>query len=495
MWGATLRTTALVCGATLLGACAQNYGNRVAATSDSFRAGGIETAIAAHDKAHEGVKPEDLDLLYFLERGELMRLRKDGLKPSTDAWFKATEKIQVWEEDSRSKLTKSAGELGAALLSESFNRYDGQDYEKVMLSTRLAQNHLMAGRWDDARIEIRRMYERETLIASLREKEVQALKDAAEEKGAKDTEVKLKDIKGYPVEIFDDPEVTGLRNAYQSAASHYLAGFVFEALNEPSLATAGYRQAIELRPDVPMLQKGLEGVATSKRVPAGKTDVLFVIESGSMPARETVKITLPVPIGAGVKLLSTSYPVIRPAKDTFIPTSIKVGDASVPAAMVTSLDAMARRALKDEMPGAVARSMVRMVVSGAAQEALQRNGGAFGSLMSLAVGLTSAATESADTRQWRTLPANISLARAVVPSGALPVSFTTPQGSFRQEVKVDGTYALVVLRPLGNSDLSALVSQPGAGLVAAAPAKPEPAKRNARRASTTVASKGAAKGQ
>ncbi|WP_367394793.1 hypothetical protein [Cupriavidus sp. Agwp_2] len=244
-----------------------------------------------------------------------------------------------------------------------------------------------------------------------------------------------------------------------------------------------------------MLQKGLEGVATSKRVPAGKTDVLFVIESGSMPARETVKITLPVPIGAGVKLLSTSYPVIRPAKDTFIPTSIKVGDASVPAAMVTSLDAMARRALKDEMPGAVARSMVRMVVSGAAQEALQRNGGAFGSLMSLAVGLTSAATESADTRQWRTLPANISLARAVVPSGALPVSFTTPQGTFRQEVKVDGTYALVVLRPLGNSDLSALVSQPGAGLVAAAPAKPEPAKRNARRASTTVASKGAAKGQ
>ncbi|MCY1511801.1 hypothetical protein D9M68_462400 [compost metagenome] len=111
------------------------------------------------------------------------------------------------------------------------------------------------------------------------------------------------------------------------------------------------------------------------------------------------------------------------------------------------------------------------------------------------MGLTSAATESADTRQWRTLPANISLARATVPSGLLPVSFTTPQGTFRQEVKVDGTYALVVVRPLGNSSLSALVSQPGAGLVAAAPAKPEPAKRNARRPNATVASKGTAKGQ
>ena len=55
-----------------------------------------------------------------------------------------------------------------------------------------------------------------------------------------------------------------------------------------------------------MLQKGLEGVAAGKRVPAGKTDVLFIIETGSMPARDSVKITLPLPIGAGVKLLTTS---------------------------------------------------------------------------------------------------------------------------------------------------------------------------------------------
>ena len=65
MWGATLRTTALVCSAALLGACAQHYGNRVAATSDSFRAGNVDAAIAAQDKAYEGVAPEDRDLLYF----------------------------------------------------------------------------------------------------------------------------------------------------------------------------------------------------------------------------------------------------------------------------------------------------------------------------------------------------------------------------------------------------------------------------------------------
>lgn len=58
---------------------------------------------------------------------------------------------------------------------------------------------------------------------------------------------------------------------------------------------------------MPLSQKGREGVAVGKRVPAGKTELLFVIKTGT-PARESVKITLPVPIGSGVKLLSTSPP-------------------------------------------------------------------------------------------------------------------------------------------------------------------------------------------
>ena len=37
----------------------------------------------------------------------------------------------------------------------------------------------------------------------------------------------------------DAPEVVSLKNSYQSAFSHYLAGFVYEALGEKDLAAPG----------------------------------------------------------------------------------------------------------------------------------------------------------------------------------------------------------------------------------------------------------------
>ncbi|TMS59199.1 hypothetical protein MW7_003195 [Imbroritus primus] len=487
-----LRAIPMVAGALLLSACAQNYHTKVADTAQHWTSGNVEGALAAHDKAYADVKPADRDLLYYLERGELLRSSEKNLADSTEAWQQANNQLQTWEDDTRTNLTKGAGELGALLLSDGFRRYEGQDYEKVMLSTRLAGNHLTAGNWNDARVEIRKMYERETLIAQFREKEVDALKAAAEEKGSQAGTVKMEQIKGYPVEIFDDPEVTSLRNAYQSAVSHYLAGFVFEALNEPSLAAAGYRQAIELRPDVPVLKAGLERIGAKRRPAAGTTDVLFMVESGTMPARDTVKITLPVPIGAGIKLLTAAYPVIRPSTDKFVPATLDVGGKSVPVAMVTNLDAMARRALRDEMPAAIARSTVRMVVSGVAQEALERQGGLAGTLMSLAVGVASAATADTDTRQWRTLPSRISLARTTVKSGTHTVAYATPSGIVKTDITVEGPYAVVVLRSIGPT-LMAMTSKHDGTLIAAAPAAPAAAEKTKAaprtRAARTVARK------
>ena len=122
------------------------------------------------------------------------------------------------------------------------------------------------------------------------------------------------------------------------------------------------------------------------------------------------------------------------------------------------------------MPAMVARSMVRMAVSGAAQEALQRNGGAFGSLMSRRSAWAAPSTRTrirgSGARCRRTSRWRAPWCRAA------PCRSRSAQGrAASAEVKVDGTYAVVVLRPLG-SQLTALVSQPGSGTVAAAPSAP-----------------------
>ena len=108
------------------------------------------------------------------------------------------------------------------------------------------------------------------------------------------------------------PQVNALRNSYQSAFSHYLAGFVYEALGEPSLAAAGYRQAIELHPNVPALEQALAGLDLRVAAPDdGKTDVLFEIETGLVPARVSRQFSLPIPINGRWVLVSASFPVLR----------------------------------------------------------------------------------------------------------------------------------------------------------------------------------------
>jgi hypothetical protein len=46
----------------------------------------------------------------------------------------------------------------------------------------------------------------------------------------------MKDLRATRSPALDAPEVVSLKNSYQSAFSHYLAGFVYEALGEKDLA-------------------------------------------------------------------------------------------------------------------------------------------------------------------------------------------------------------------------------------------------------------------
>jgi len=121
----------------------------------------------------------------------------------------------------------------------------------------MALNFLAMSDFDRARVAITQTHEREAVIADLRAKEVAAVERDASKRGASTS---FKELNGYPVQTIDNPQVNALKNSYQSALSHYLAGFIYEALGETSLAAPGYRQAIELQPNQPLLEEGLRGL-------------------------------------------------------------------------------------------------------------------------------------------------------------------------------------------------------------------------------------------
>jgi hypothetical protein len=435
----------------LLAGCAtfRSYDSELTRTINLVSAGNVEGAIKQLDSNN---KLPDKDLLYYLELGELQRLNH-RYDESQKAWLTADNHVQAWEKTAVANPEKVVGSITSALINDKTIPYEGHDYEKVMLTTRLALDRLARGDFDMARIDIKRTHEREAIIAELREKELQKTQEEARKRGVK---TGFKELNGYPVQTIDNPEINALRNSYESAFSHYLAGFIYEALGEPSLAAAGYRHAIELQPGQPLLEDALAGLDTRVRVrDESHTDVLFVLESGVAPARKSKQFNLPFPYRDRLLFVPVSFPVIAPAQPAFMPAQLQIGgEAPISTTVLTSVDLMARKALQEEMPGIILRGMIRSTSKAAAQYQASKNTNNQSGLVALAglaVTIGTVVTESADERGWRSLPGQIAIARLRIPSGEHTLAFGAGPVGRDLHFSVSGRYAVISLRLLGNA--------------------------------------------
>jgi hypothetical protein len=467
-----LRGAGVILATALLPGCAtfRSYDAELSQTLAMAAEGRVDAALKTLDANNK--KRDRRDLLYYLERGELLRLKTD-YRHSQSAWSAADAKVQEWERMAKTDPDKLLGSAGSYIVNDRLRPYEGHDYEKVMLTTRMAMNFLGQGDFDNARVAIKQTHEREALIAEVRARQYAKVQEEAGKRGA--APPAFKEIDGYPVQEIDNAEVNALKNSYQSALSHYLAGFVYEALREPSLAAAGYRQAIELQPGVGLLEESLAGL--DRRVAApddGLTDTLVVIESGLVPARHSQRFALPIPVSGELVLVAVAFPVMQARGEALVPDEVRV-DFGEPlrAARITSVDAMARRALQDEMPGIVLRSVVRSTAKAIAQYQAQRaaeqqryrgedtEAGLLG-LAALALMVGTLATEQADERGWRSLPADIYLARGRLPRGRRVLSLTTPAGERSVQVDLSGRHAFIALRFLQGSLFAMLPQAPAA---------------------------------
>ena len=436
--------------ATLQG-CAtfRSYDSELTNTINLASAGNVDGAIRLLEGNNRYGRK---DLLYYLELGELERLR-NRYPESTTAWMTADAQLQVWENTTLTNPQQLLGRAGSLWLNDKSLPYRGHDYEKVMLTTRLALDRLARGDFETARVDIKRTHEREAIIAQLKAKQLQQTEEEARKRGF---QTQFKELNGYPVRTIDNPEVNALRNSYQSAFSHYLAGFIYEALGEPGLAAAGYRQAIELQPGQPVLEAALAGLDARANVgDDGFTDVLFVVESGTAPARQSIQLNLPFPHRNRMLIVPVSFPVIAPAKPSFMPLQLQIrGEAPINTAVITNTDLMARKALQEDIPGILLRGIIRSSAKAIAQNEASRRDDS--GLAALALAIGSMVTESADERGWRSLPGQIAIARARIASGEHTIGFGASPAGQDIRFRVSGRHAVVGLRILGGTTFAIL---------------------------------------
>jgi hypothetical protein len=368
---------------------------------------------------------------------------------SQKAWMAANTRIQL--RDPLGHAASLARGASSYVINDKLRSYQSHDYEKVMLLTYIALNHLVLGEYENARVAIKQTHELEAEIAELRARHIAEVEEDAKKRGANTS---FKELNGYPVQSIDNAEVNALKNSYQSALSHYLAGFIYESLGEPSLAAPGYRLANELQPGVPLLEEALRGLEQRVAAPAdGMTDVLFLVASGTAPALRSHHFNLFVPVQDRVVLLPVSFPVMAASPWTPRPGALSVDDAApLPLAPITSIDLMARRQLKDDMPAIMLRATIRAAASAAVQYQAQKASDKHNSAAVAAAVVTigSALLASADDRTWRTLPSEISIARARLRAGVHSVTVQTPQGPRSARVEISGRYAVIDFWLLGH---------------------------------------------
>ncbi|MET1079315.1 MAG: hypothetical protein ABWY06_14990 [Pseudomonas sp.] len=417
----------------------RSYETELSETSQQLGSGNVEGALALLEKNNSSA---DKDLLYYFEKGELLRAKGD-LTGSQVAWREADQVIYAWEEAVKADPNKYLGEVGSFLINDKVRRYEGYDYEKVMLTTQMALNDVALHDFDSARTEIKKTHEREALIAELRDKQYLDQEQEAEEQGVT---TEYKDLQGYPVEALNDPEVTGLKNSYQSAFSHYLSGFVYEALGEKGLAAPGYRKAIELRPDTPLLEQALLNLDRPiKGKKIADSDVLLVVQTGLAPARNSLRIPLPIPTNDGLIIAPLSFPLMTPDTSTPSFSSVELDGRTLELTELSSIDAMSRRALRDDMPGIILRTTLRAATRAVAQKQLNEENPWAG----LALGIASAITEGADERTWRTLPDNIQVARLNLSKGTHRLSLPAVYGVTEVEITIKDKFQVIPLRVVG----------------------------------------------
>jgi hypothetical protein len=439
----------LIC---LLSGCAafRSYDRELYQTLDRAATGNVDAAIRLLESNN---RLPDKDLLYYLELGMLQRLA-ERYPESQKSWAAANQRLQT--QSMLDSVSGLAGSAASYVLNDKLKPYVSHDYEKVMLLTYMAMNHLAQGDYDSARVAIKQTHELEATIAEQRAKQVAAVEEQARKRGASTS---FRELNGYPVETIDNPAVNALRNSYQSALSHYLAGFVYEALGEGSLAAPGYRLANELQPNQPLLEEALRGLderllAATRTEDDGMSDVLFIIATGTAPGIRSGHFRMPV-FGPRPMLVSVSFPVMQVTDPARPPRQLVLDDGrALPVAPLTSVDLMARRSLKDDMPGIMLRASTRAATNATMQYQAQRaasdnhgNAGAVVGLAALALSLGASVMESADDRTWRSLPSDISIARARLPRG---VHTVTLDGQRSARIDVKGRYAVVDLRLLRN---------------------------------------------
>jgi hypothetical protein len=437
----------------LLAGCASNPFSSYKSTSDKrlekIYAGDVKSAMSAK---------ETPDILYNMEYGMLQRLDQNYL--ASNIYFgRAQEVISIW---ANSWLSTTSGELSqqatSLLLNDNANAYQPRGYERSFLATYYALNQLDLNSLANARVEIKKMYEIEqatknynqVLYDQTRIEEQKQVRDPAE------NSLREQILKKYDFSDINNPKVLALKNSYQNAFSHYLAGFVFEALNEPSLSRPGYVNAGKLQPMNSLIQRSINNLDNGVRPKIGTTDLLIVEAVGHAPQIQSQQVTIFLnmsfidPSKSCLNTINIFFPKLIPDRDNDSVYSYQLDDQQLTPLPMVDVNLMAARALHDEIPHLIARNVAAAIRNVSVSQLSCANANSdISLLLNIGTAITGILLDKADERIWTLLPGKININRLNLSYGQHTITVRVNGQTYTQQITLNQPYQVVAFRIMG----------------------------------------------
>lgn len=413
----------LLAAVLTLGGCATTsvftpYPAQAAGYRQALSSGDPSTTLSALEKKRKSADRQ----LYLLERGRLAQLSGDAEASRTDL----AEVIGVFEQQedkARISLSSVASTTGSFLTNDNARPYVGRLYEQVFVHQYQALNYLALGDAQGALVEVRRANLVQTEALNQREREVvKAQNKAAEQSEAADFDP------GQFDSYFNDMDAAAgrVKTAFQNAATFYLSGLIYEATGLPNDAYIDYRKALELVPDNPYLQRDVVRLGRSLRMPnidalekkagkpiplkAGDGELVVYAEEGYVPTKQPLMIPLPT----SKTLNYVGFPVYPGPFPAPLPLQLGIGGQTASTAVLVDTQALAVRALREELPAMLARAYLRLLSKQKLQRELNDRAGPLAGLVGTVYSLVS---EQPDLRSWLTLPNSAQLLRQPLNAG------------------------------------------------------------------------------
>jgi uncharacterized protein len=334
------------------------------------------------------------------------------------------------EKEIEDLYTKSISQqVMSFVVNDNILSYEGEDFEKVLINVFLALNYAEKGMTDDALVEARKV------------------------------DLKLREY----ARQYDE------KNKYQEDAFiRYVAGALYETGGEINDAFISYKKSYEayqtyskeygtsapsfLLDDLVRTATlmSFDDEAKQYRELGGKSfeddnrnlgSVIVVVYAGKGPIKVGVKPTITIPDSSGtLHTFQVALPEFKPrftgSRFYDIMTTTKTDTLLEFSELAENITAIARKSLDDRLALIYLKSGGRALLKFLAAEKMKSEmkkddeSKVKNFLGSLAIDLVIGATEQADLRMWRTLPAEIQLARLSLQPGSYKLKVAASDGNF-----------------------------------------------------------------